>query len=205
MGLAMTLAESHFRGRYDLKTKALYAQPRWMGWPRSLGEHCRKSWDYLNDLPDRHAWLLDIFGTKSDYLAALSAYYAALSVVEMVEYIASGNSGLLDGRQLSLQVPLCGFRINNEVATKANRHLTRDLGELKKIWEGKGVSTTTMAKTWPAWMRACGTWLAGVYNFGGHEIEFYLTDLFELPGLKPAANTSPQPSPQRGEGGETTP
>jgi hypothetical protein len=123
-----------------------------------------------------------------DYQAALSSYYASLNLLELADLVAKGGTNLLDGRQLVLSVPLCGFAIAQEVVPKAYRQLTADVDALKEIWVGVGVDTAAMARHWPAWMLQCKQWLAGVYaRTGGYDGELYVEDLFGLPGLKPAA------------------
>lgn len=183
--LAVQLARSQFRCLHSNEKSALIDNRSWVGWPGSIHENCTVCWDFLLSLPENHPWLNEIFGSKDDYVAALSAYYALLNLMEMTAMIAVGQTAAINGGELHFNVPLCGFSITRGLRPKAYRILIRDKIELKQVWEGVGVDTKTMAKYWPVWVQSCKDWLRQVYRrssmFGS---DLYHEDLFKEPGLR---------------------
>jgi hypothetical protein len=182
--LALALARSKFQRVNSFKPKSILDEPRWIGWPTSLGEHCTLSWDYLRDFPNHHPWLLDVFGIKSDCMASISAYYALLNIANLVEYFLADQGALIDGRDLQLEVPLFGYAVSDDVASKAIRLMKKNAIQIKKVWEDVGITSDIVRKAWPNWTRLSHRWLAGVYGRNGGTANFYMTGLFELPELK---------------------
>jgi hypothetical protein len=187
VGLAIELARSRFQRAELGKAKVLMEKGAWVGWPRSISQSATVAWEFLVGLPDRHPWLVDVFGSKDDYVAALSAYYSVLSTAELANLIAGGHRELLDGRELHFGVPLCGCSIPNGLVGRAYRYMTADTDGLRYAWENVGVSTATMLMLWPEWIQSCKRWLGGVYR--DREINLYFADLFQDPGLVPLEGT----------------
>jgi len=134
-----------------------------IGWPPALGKNSRGAWDWLMKAAQRWPWLLPVFINEEDYQVALTAYYMALSILELALIIQAGEGDLLLKQDIiSLDVPPC-FLYNDEVIfTKAYRHLLRS--NPKVLWESLGISIDAMKKYWPIWVGASKTWVANVYD-----------------------------------------
>jgi hypothetical protein len=183
VALAAELARSAFHKRFERKKIVLMEEHAWVGWPGSISENCTDAWDFLCALPDKNHWLLEIFGTKQEYLASLSSYYAMLNILELTTLASSGKSQLLDNRNLRLDVPLCGFVVSRDVAARAYRMLVHDKAELKKLWTDYNVSTESLKILWPKWIGHCSAWLFNVYQRRGLDPSLYHGDLFQERGI----------------------
>jgi hypothetical protein len=182
--LALELARSPFQRNYSNKREKLMEVSDWTGWPDSISESCTAAWEFISTLPDRHSWLVEVFGAKEDYTAALSGYYALLNIAEASAAIASGQAKDF-GKEMHLDVPLCAFQLRHEISVRAYRLLTADPNQLKEVWEREGVSTELMAQHWPKWIETCGVWLFGVYKWmRGMGAGPFHKDIFNEPALK---------------------
>jgi hypothetical protein len=172
------LARSQFRRPHSLEKVTLFEERNWVGWLNFISESATVAWDFLGSLYESQLWLKEIFGSKEDYLAALSSYYALLNIMEATAFVVSGRSGLFKGGELHLDVPLCCFTIPRELGPRAYRKLTQDKGELKNVWEGAGISTESLAKVWPAFVECCKRWLWEVYRGRPGRFELYHREIF---------------------------
>ncbi len=187
MHLAVRLVRSKFRRQHHSKNEIMVEESAWMGWPQSISDSCTVAWDFLTDLPDRHPWLLHIFGTKDEYLVSLSSYYAVLNIVELTELLAHGKGGFIKGQDSRLTVPLCGFSIADDLAPRAFRRMVQEPALLKAVWEKVGVSTELVADHWPRWIETCEKWMGSVYRG-----RFYRSRLFHAHLLEEPEFRSPQ-------------
>lgn len=190
VALAVQLARSHFRYAYTSEPEVLYENGEWVGWPKSISDNCTDAWKFLTKLPEKHSWLFRVFGTKEDYLVALSAYYAVLNIVEAVDALAAGKQEVFGGQELRLSVPLSGFMIPDQLTSRAYRLLLHNPVELKQVWESVGVTGATVAQHWPAWIKSCQIWLAGVYRNYFRTAPVYHKGLFDEPAFRPRPSSS---------------
>jgi hypothetical protein len=188
VSLAVQLARSRFGSAYAPEPEVLYQNGEWVGWPKSIGEGCTDGWAFLTKLPDKHPWVLRVFGSKEDYLVAVSAYYAVLNVVEAADALAGGHEDLFKGQDLRLSVPVCALKIPEQLTSRAYRLLVHNPVELKQVWESVGITGEQLAQHWPAWITSCMGWLGGVYR-GFWRVGLYHKNLFEEPSIRPARKT----------------
>jgi len=183
--LAARLARSRFQRRHDGKMRALMEEGEWIGWPKSISESCTGAWEFLKSLPKRHSWVLRLFGTEEDFVAALSAYYSLLITLELVTSIRSGSTESLLGPQGSPNLPPLACIIPAELTAKAYRSLAQNVVQLEAVWTEDGVTTEQMREQWPRWMDVCEKCLREGFVLSRWRAPLiYQRPLFEEPGLR---------------------
>lgn len=143
------------------EASALIQSPHLIGWPDSLGGTCTVAWDFLFKAADRWPWVSHIFSLAEDYQVSLSAYYMALSILELADTIATGKAEMLK-QEIHLFVPVSFLHDSNEIPRKAYRLLLRS--DPIQIWKSMNVSDNDIAEAWPLWIQHTGRWLSNVYK-----------------------------------------
>lgn len=182
--LAIQLARTHAHRRHETKGVVLYQDPRLVGWPESLGGDSFPAWKFLTTLPTHWPWLLDIFGTAEDFHSALSAYYMALSILELADLLAADREKMLNEPQLRLDVPLNCHSFSSDVLRKAYRHLLRNPDDLRGVWRELGVEDARMASAWPKWIQHSNNWLNRAHAYG-YRGQLVYAGLFDEPPFRP--------------------
>lgn len=182
--IAIQLARSHVHRRHVAKGEVLYQAPRLVGWPESLGSDSFIAWKFLTNLPTHWSWLHDIFGTPEDFQSALSAYYMALSILELADLLAADRENMLNEREIHLDVPLNCHSFPREVLRKAYRHLLQNPDDLKGVWREIGVEDARIAGAWPKWIVHGDNWLNQSHRFGYRGQQAY-AGLFEEAPFRP--------------------
>jgi hypothetical protein len=137
-----------------------------MGWPESFNHACTMAWHYLTQLIHKWTWLGRIFESTEGYLAALSAYYMALSIQELAVLLAAGKAEALENREMRFDVPVMWMRMPQEVQQKAYRILLSSHEQVRHIWRSLGLNDKTVAAAWPRWMDHTLGWIANVDRLG---------------------------------------
>jgi hypothetical protein len=163
LDLAIELGLTRISEKYAEESLELIRSHDLVGWPDSLGGDCLVSWDYISKAIQRWPWLSHIFALEEDYLVSLTAYYMALSIMELaLDIRAESTEELLSGKEIRFDVPVAFLHAEEGIIAKACSILLRC--NPTKIWTPLSVSTSDMKKCWPAWVKHSASWLAPAYR-----------------------------------------
>jgi len=171
--LAIDLAQTKLKRRYENDALPLYKISDIIGWPESLGGYCSKAWDFLQRVPENWVWINELFGDPDDYLASLCAYYMALNILELVETVASGDDDIILKTDISLDVPIFFTIASDEVKRKAYKRLLINREDVRSIWTNQEVSESKLKELWPHWTRHARHWVHAVYPYNSHRNIIY--------------------------------
>jgi hypothetical protein len=128
------------------------------GLPTTLGDDKTKTWNFVKALPDKSwPWLLDIFGTKNEYIVSLYAYYMTMDAFELIRQL---NLDIYeDPRRL---VSLCFVKESDEILDQAKSLIDRNQKKIIEIADLQGVSIDKIQQTWPNWSKRANLfhWIA---------------------------------------------
>jgi hypothetical protein len=167
--LAIELADTKIKLRYQAEYRMLWQIQEIMGWPDTLQGNCVEAWEFLSKRDRKRGWLSPIFGSVDQFREALAAYYMALNVHELAYYISVVPSAAdqLD-QKIDLLIPLCFMQEQPITRDRGFRLLVRDPKAIEGLWTSVGVSRAAVERHWVAWLAVCKRWLANVYARGGH-------------------------------------
>jgi hypothetical protein len=130
----------------------LYMTSEIIGWAPTLGGNSKISWDFLWELPERWAWLDEVFGDPDDYRAALCAYYISLNLIELVDCIADKKTEIFEKMDLRLEVPIRTPVMPREIVRKAYRLLLVNPEQVRDLWKSRKVAQEDVRRLWPKWI-----------------------------------------------------
>lgn len=162
--LAITLVETPLRQRREGKYMPLWRDGYAIGWPPGLPENCIWAWEFLQAIPARYPWLLEIFDDQESFLTALSAYYMALNVFELAWTIPN-QPAALQAKQIRLEIPPLFFLLHDKLDERPVRLLMRNRDAIRSTWTSLKVTEQAMRDAWPAWMEHDKAWMLGLHRF----------------------------------------
>jgi len=163
--LAIALADMKVPIRRTTELAPVWRQPGLIGWPASLGESCRNSWEFIYNGFRRWEWLKEIFEEEMKYHKALVAYYMALNITDLAEHASCSPEKIFHSEDISLiRVPLGFLKEDKEVHQGALAMLIRNPDFLRMLWGRWGISEEKMKYNWSEWLKLCFSWLRNVYS-----------------------------------------
>jgi hypothetical protein len=163
--LAIKFARSKIKERRSDKIALLYQRHALIGWPETLGGKTTNAWAFLMSLPEKWKWLLEPFGSETEFREAMCAYYLALNVLEFVDTIAENQGKILQEEDIRLDVPLCFLHEKPEVVRRGYQLLLSEPEQVKDIWKTRDVPEKEMVELWPLWIKHLNKWLNSVYEY----------------------------------------
>jgi hypothetical protein len=157
--VAMRLARESIPSRTDGGRKQMWLHHNIVMWPQALGHNAAAAWDVLTSLPERWPWVGDVFGDRSDYQAALYAYYVCLNVLEYMEVLARGGE-FPNGPNAAwpAHVPPAFERTPEVEKRRGYRLLISAAPQLKAFWLSLGVDQQLILRYWQQWMAIQNYW-----------------------------------------------
>lgn len=145
-------------------TSELYAMSEITVCPNSLGRNITTAWNFLVGLPNHWTWLQEPFGAQDEYVSGLTAYYMALSVLELAFTLVKNDENILD-EKLRLELPPVYMAEEYRIQRKGYRLLISDPDQVRSIWRDLDISDDTFNLAWPKWMKHTFQWHRSVVTF----------------------------------------
>lgn len=145
-----TLPESEYGGSYRLiERRDLLA------FPKSLDRKARIAWFYLLSLPERHRWLLDLFGAEEDFKASVVGYWWRLSFLELAAVVSQERfDELLKGeQQIWFDVPPVWFNVDSGIRERGYRLAFPNGRAVDRLGERAGVDASAIRLRWGEWVK----------------------------------------------------
>ena len=152
LSLAIRLARERISLGSRRNANPLFKEPEIIGWPATLGGKSRIAWEFLWDLPERWTWLSEAFGDSNEYRVSLCSYHIGLTLLELVETLASGKRELLEKPDLLMDVPIWFPSMDNDVVRRAYRRFLNDPAQIREIWRSRNVTEEFVREVWPKWI-----------------------------------------------------
>ena len=152
LSLAIRLARERVSTGYRKSASPILTDSRIIGWPPTLGGNSEIGWEFLWNLPERWAWLSDAFGAPDEYKVSLCSYYIGLTLLELVETIASGDQETLDKADIAMEVPIRFPAMEYDLVRRAYRRFLKDSTQITEIWRNRNVAEESVKAAWPKWI-----------------------------------------------------
>lgn len=137
--------------------------------PAPLERRILFNWKFLMELPEHWDWLAEIFGSTSNFKAAIDSYYMFLNVIEFFDAIDRG-SALSAVEKIELSVPLCFAVAEEGEQRKAMRHFKDCVPFIAKKWSARIGGTGSMTEKWNQWVEICDQWVSRFYPWSDNGI-----------------------------------
>lgn len=151
--LAIRLAETPvLLDEYLPPDKVYRATPLTMAL-ESMNQEWKRTSNFLFSIPDKWAWLKDIYGDIDDLKANIAAYFLALNILELCD-------GLKDSRKAGhglagvpdiMWIPSCFFLREADMTLRMRRVVQDNADAFRSIWHSKGLTDAEMKKAWQHW------------------------------------------------------
>lgn len=155
-----------------------------IGWPESLGKNATRAWQTAQSLLERWPWAGEVFSDKSEYHAALYAYYVTMSFVEYVERVRANFDIPADPvkAQWWPDVPVFFETASDETKRRGYQLLLEEREAFRSWLRETKVSESRLLEMWPRWTAVQTRILAQERPFmrlvgGGVAFEHLLNDL----------------------------
>lgn len=152
LSLAIRLARERVTTGYRGDGNPLFKESGVIGWPPTLGGNSQMGWEFLWDLPERWAWLTEAFGDADEYRVSLCSYQVGLTLLELVEMIASGHQDLLEQNDLVLEVPIRFPAMDHEIVRRAYRRFLHSPDQIRDVWRNRKIADEVVQDAWPRWV-----------------------------------------------------
>lgn len=152
--LAYDFVQQQSETRYAEKPIILWKNRRIMGWPHSLDVNSTLAYEVLNMIPEKWAWILDIFGDTDEFKSALISYYLMLNTLDYMDLMRQGDKNVLSTDDIQLDVPLNFIVGSDEISKRAYQYLIENKESMIPIIESSKIPIKDSINSWPAWMES---------------------------------------------------
>lgn len=152
LSLAIRLARERVTTGHGHGANRLFEEERIVGWPPSLGRDSKLGWEFLWNLPERWTWLHEAFGDVDEYRVSLCSYHMGLTLLELVEVIASGHQELLNETDVGIGVPIRFPAMDNDLVRRAYRRFLNSPDQIMEIWRSRNVTEGSVRAVWSKWI-----------------------------------------------------
>lgn len=122
------------------------------GWVESLGRSMTECSRFLFTLPDRWAWLNDLFEEEDNFGSCVSCYYVILLIADLISLIKA-NAPFENGTT-RFHVPPVFWFTTSAVARRALQRLLDDRQQLRSLWADEGIRGEQVAEAWDVYFAA---------------------------------------------------
>ncbi|MFO0587293.1 MAG: serine/threonine-protein kinase [Polyangiaceae bacterium] len=123
----------------------VWRAPDFYNQPVSLGGDSSVAWRYVFTLPERHSWLLEVFGALREYQISLMGYWWVLAFVELADSLTRTERATNDDWY---RLPL-GFLLEKEEIVQAGyRQAFPSAQALEALATGAKCSTKAIYEKW---------------------------------------------------------
>jgi hypothetical protein len=154
ISLAISFAKRKVWAREQNKSLPILQCIELTGWAHSLGGSSVYSWDFINTLLTKLAWLTEVFDDIDSYRENLCGYYLLLNIIEFIDVIRQNKEAFFYNNPttnpLQLEVPIDFFVTGNDILRKSYQMLLENSTQLKKIWGS--IEIPKLKKFWPKWI-----------------------------------------------------
>jgi hypothetical protein len=141
------VADGNIGKRPLIKNGSIFAFPEIIGERTSTQKTTRGAWKFLKALPNKSwPWLIEIFGSKNEYIASLSAYYMTMDVFELI-------CQLKLGKQSHRLVSLDFVSESDEILDQAGHIFNKNRHKIIELADRQGISITRIQQEWSSWRK----------------------------------------------------
>ncbi len=156
LSLGTTLAKSSvFKNRLSLEESKLIIDNIGLSYLATSFDGTAQVVAFFDDLPENWPWLLEIFGSKSEFKASLCAYCMVLNIMEAAKWSKKSisNSDIDVEKDFRyFNTPTYFYYTDEAILERAYRLLMYNQESVKGIWRDLDVPDDKMKEMWAYWI-----------------------------------------------------
>jgi hypothetical protein len=181
--LAIELARCSTLTRKTGTTMPLWQRHDIVAWPEALGKNATKTWAVALGLSEWWPWVGEVFTDRSDYQAALYAYYLTMSFIEYVERVRAKFEIPEDPVKAHWwpDVPVFFEATDDEIKRRGYQLVLAEKASLRSWLAEIKVDERQLIELWPRWIGVQARIFAQERPFfrGGLAFDHLIDDLLD--------------------------